>query len=75
MAKKGRPGQALSMFLGSKRRKYPEAYEALRKSWGGGISVLLRSGYRSREMAMAFTNSKNRYREGYEASEKGSEQP
>jgi hypothetical protein len=34
LAKKGHPGQALSMFSASKRRKYPEAFEALKQELG-----------------------------------------
>jgi hypothetical protein len=34
LAKKGYPGQALSMFLNSKRRKYPEAHEASEEELG-----------------------------------------
>ena len=31
LAKKGYPGQALSMFLTSQRRKYPKIFEALKE--------------------------------------------
>ena len=34
LVKKGHPGQALSMFLASKRRRYPEAYEAFEQEMG-----------------------------------------
>lgn len=34
LKRKGYPGQALSMFLTSKRRRYPEAYEAIEKELG-----------------------------------------
>ena len=34
LAKKGYPGQALSMFLTSRRKWYPEAYKALEEELG-----------------------------------------